>query len=458
MKNDGTACQHTVTKSGFKHDGDGPHGARGKNRDKKRRRPGDPKKPPAGGRGGGRQVKTRLTRDLWNNRRVYSHTRGRFEEMGPCIKVSERHNSGYGASYVCGTAIGAALQNKNLAGTAEAKRARCVVSGALKRLRRTVSGETLRRILNGSRVDDTNRAFICLTRSMLEDLWITGALDPDMPMDIAIDKHYEIRYDRSPDEHLVRGVTDAKKPVSKETYIAAQCIVAGYRFILACLPFGQFDDNASKVRELIGICRGYGIRLGTVMLDREFHSTEVITVLNEEGVTYLIPCVNRGNVPEAVHEFVEGRRGRVSEEVITKDRHTSCRYTMIITERTKLRKKKKDRTPEEKLIAFATNDPDIDVDAYAKRWGIETCFRQIRSTRIKTRCQNYAARHLVFMLSMALYNCWVFSCTMLAWMDSRTVPAKPVMALCPLVGALLDMYEGGPAEPPPEPDPDWPLP
>ena len=61
------------------------------------------------------------------------------------------------------------------------------------------------------------------------------------------------------------------------------------------------------------------------------------------------------------------------------------------------------------------------------------------------------------MLSMALYNCWVFSCTMLAWMDSRTVPAKPVMALCPLVGALLDLYEGAPAKPP-LPDPDWPLP
>ena len=400
---------------------------------------------------------SRQRRELLNNPRVYRHTRGRLEEMGSCIGVSKKRNARYGPSHVCSLAVGAALQNKNLAGTAEAKRARRVASAVPEEQQGVMSGETVRRTLNGSCVYDTNRAFTCLTKSMLEDLWIMGALDPDMPMDIAIDKHYEIRYDRSPDEHLVRGVTDAKKPVSKEMYIAAQCIVAGHRFVLACLPFGQFDDNASKVKELLGICRGYGIRLGTVMLDREFHSTEVMSVLDEAGVTYLIPCVNRGNVPEAVHEFVKGRRGRVSTAVITKDYNTSCTYTMIITDRTKLRNRKKDRTPEEKLIAFATNDPDIDVDAYAKRWGIETCFRQIRGTRIKTRCQNYAARHLVFMLSMALYNCWVFSCTMLAWMDSRTVPAKPVMALCPLVGALLDLYEGAPAKPPP-PDPDWPLP
>ena len=35
MKNDGTACQQTVAKSGFKHDGDGPHGAGRKNCDEK---------------------------------------------------------------------------------------------------------------------------------------------------------------------------------------------------------------------------------------------------------------------------------------------------------------------------------------------------------------------------------------------------------------------------------------
>ena len=35
MKNDGTACQQTVAKSGFKHDGDGPHGTGPKNCDEK---------------------------------------------------------------------------------------------------------------------------------------------------------------------------------------------------------------------------------------------------------------------------------------------------------------------------------------------------------------------------------------------------------------------------------------
>ena len=148
-----------------------------------------------------------------------------------------------------------------------------------------------------------------------------------MSMDIAPDKHYEIRYGRDPDEHLARGVTDAKKPVLKEMYIAAQCIVAGHRFVLASLPSGRFDENAAKVKELLEICTGYGIRLGTVMLDREFHFTEAMSALDGAGVTYLIPCVSQGYAPRAMLEYLAGTRLRVSDAVITKDRYTSCRYT-----------------------------------------------------------------------------------------------------------------------------------
>ena len=175
--------------------------------------------------------------------------------------------------------MGAALQNRNLAGTAEAKRARCVASAVPERQKDVMSGETVRRTPDGACADCTNRAFTCLTRSIPEDLWMMGALYPDMPMDIAPDRHYEIRHDRDPDEHPVRGITGGKRPVSKEMYIAARCIVAGHRFVPACLPFGRFDDNASKVREIPEICRGYGIRLGTVMPDRKFHPAEVMSVL-----------------------------------------------------------------------------------------------------------------------------------------------------------------------------------
>ena len=77
------------------------------------------------------------------------------------------------------------------------------------------------------------------------------------------------------------------------------------------------------------------------MLDSEFHSPEVISALDKVGVTYMIPCVSHGYALGAIPEYPAGTRLRVSDAVITGDCHTSCRYTLIITDRKRLRKKKK---------------------------------------------------------------------------------------------------------------------
>ena len=66
-----------------------------------------------------------------------------------------------------------------------------------------------------------------------------------------------------------------------------------------------------------------------------------MSALDKAGVTYLIPCVSQGYALRAILEYLAGERLRVSDAVITKDCHTSCRYTLIITDRKRLRKKKK---------------------------------------------------------------------------------------------------------------------
>ena len=71
----------------------------------------------------------------------------------------------------------------------------------------------------------------------------------------------------------------------------------------------------------------------------------------------------------------------------------------IVPRRTK-REKKEDEEYElwEKYIAFATIDPELDVDEYPKRRGIEIGYRQIEDIRAKRRL----SRHGSWMLYMAL--------------------------------------------------------
>ena len=149
---------------------------------------------------------------------------------------------------------------------------------------------------------------------------------------------------------------------------------------LALLHMPALEDTACYVRKTVAMCRRTGARIGTVMLDREFFSTDVIRALGDLGVDYLIPCVNTANVVRAIEEFSRGERPAVSVFRIAKSKNDYVEYVMHITGR-----KKKSRSEscveksEEKYIAFATNRPDIDVKRYSERWMIETGFRMVVS-------------------------------------------------------------------------------
>ena len=186
------------------------------------------------------------------------------------------------------------------------------------------------------------------------------------------------------------------------------------QMVLALLHMPALEDTACYVRKTIAMCRRTGAKIGTVMLDREFFSTDVIRMLENLGVDYLIPCVNTANVVKAIEEFSRGERPAVSMFRIAKSKNDYVEYTMHITGRKKKsRKKSKSEScvekPEEKYIAFATNRSDIDLKCYSERWMIETGFRMMENQRVRTRSRSVTVRTLCFLYSLVLFNSWVLA-------------------------------------------------
>ena len=64
-----------------------------------------------------------------------------------------------------------------------------------------------------------------------------------------------------------------------ERYVVAQCVRPGVQLALALLHMPALEDTADYVRRAIAMCRRTGAGIGTVMLDREFFSTDVIRTL-----------------------------------------------------------------------------------------------------------------------------------------------------------------------------------
>lgn len=384
--------------------------------------------------------------------------------LGRALPAKDAPNAVHTNEDFCRALVNGALHNKNVAATARIERDRHDASAAAAgggcgpenlraRKGRTPSGEWIRKKAAGVTVEGALEAMNAHVEIAAETLRAIGALKDKI--DVCVDKTASKRWDGEPGAELVRGAIRGDRKAYAEVYIIMHCVVAGKRLVLGVFPFSSGDVNYKHVEALIRACQERGIRIGKIMMDREFFDTRIVNVANAANVTYLMPCRDTAYVLNAKREFLAGKRGRVSEGVITRDRDTSATYTLIITEKKKI-DPKKDREPEDKLIAFCTNDPDIDVEAYGLRWGGETGNRQFKLSRPRTRTTRQGPRVLFFVACLMAYNaCAVINALLYHETKLRIENSPPLIELDSVLAILVDVMVG-PAQGPGPPQPAHP--
>ena len=155
------------------------------------------------------------------------------------------------------------------------------------------------------------------------------------------------------------------------------------------------------------------IRVGTVMADRGFFSKAVIEVLNDSGVTWLMPC------PDTVYAKGPSRfRGWQARPRLGRGDHLvtgQAGEPVHHVDGTRARQAQKEgrgrmcgRGAVGKVHCVCYKlDPDIDVEAYCRRWGMETGYRQLESMRITTRSSHHGSRVMCMSMAIMLFNSWI---------------------------------------------------
>ena len=405
-------------------------------------------------------MEDRLGRCLRANPGMYKDAaRDMCAALGRALPAKDAPNAVHTNKDFCRSLVNGALHNKNVAATARIERDRhdvaavadggCGPENPRARKGRTPSGEWIRKKSSSVTVEGALEAMDAHVGIAAEKLRAIGVLGDEI--DVCVDKTASKRWDGEPGAELVRGAIRGDRKAYAEVYIIMHCIVAGKRLVLGVFPFSSGDANYRHIEALIRACQERGIRIGKIMMDREFFDTRVVNVANAADVKYLMPCPDTAYVLNAKMEFLAGTRGRVSQGVITRDRDTSAAYTLIITEKKKI-DPKKDREPEDKLIAFCTNDPDVDVEEYGLRWGGETGNRQFKLSRPRTRSTLPGPRVLFFVASLMAYNaCAVINALLYHETKLRIENSPPLIELDSVLGILVDVMVGpaqGPGPPP----------
>lgn len=283
--------------------------------------------------------------------------------------------------------------------------------------RKVPSADTVIEYLRRMSIEQVHEEFICATAAICRTARKRRLLPPGRaPMSMAMDFHDIPYYGKKTDAMVVRGKAKAGTR-SLFRMATAYVVVRGQRYTLGVVPVHSLDDTDEVVKALLDIA-GRWVRVRIVMLDRGFYSVPAINLLKCRGVLYLMPPVRKEGLRKKIKRAWEEGKPMFPHTIRSQD-HGSAEMNILLAVSTSPEVRFSEDPMVDfwrKVLAFATNMKPSNAaslkhlpDLYRKRFGIESSYRMMKMNRVRTCTKCYALRYFFFLLSVTLYNLWVYA-------------------------------------------------
>jgi DDE family transposase len=201
-------------------------------------------------------------------------------------------------------------------------------------------------------------------------------------------------------------------------YATAVVVHKGHRFTLALSRVERGEAMKPVVERLLAIVRRRGVRIQYLLLDKGFFSVAVLTYLKRARYGFIIPAVARGRKPKAarpatgLRALLKKCHGYYGHTLTSQKggRRRSTRLVICVASKTYVHEKTGKRRRKTLLYAVhkIRRTPREIRETYRKRFGIETSYRQMNESRIKTSTRDPRQRLLFVGIALVLRNVWVW--------------------------------------------------
>jgi hypothetical protein len=273
------------------------------------------------------------------------------------------------------------------------------------------AGTPIDRRLGGVPLDLLARLLRALRKSLPDHLG-------RRPLPMALDLHQRPYYGKK----NTKGVTLRQKKASTRksfTYATLAVLDRGGRFTVGLLPTRPHMRWTTVVERLLQQAQEFGLQVAYLMLDKDFYSAEVIALLQQRGVAFLMPAQKRGgkagrgnrhlfgaDCPVGWYEYTWTADLRRMDFRAGKRRK---RGRLTVTVRMCVAR----RPAGGKALVYAAWGlskwaPAQVVQAYRKRFGIEAQYRQLGQCLARTSARGEGLRLLLVGLALLLGNLWAY--------------------------------------------------
>jgi hypothetical protein len=225
--------------------------------------------------------------------------------------------------------------------------------------------------------------------------------------DIAIDQHYCPFYGDRNTPGILGG---QKKHGSKHHYAYATAVVIHrrHRYTVGLMALDRVYKPHEIVTILLGQVQSRGVHVRGVALDSGFDSGETLLLLQERGLSYVVPLRRKGRGHNRRNACFALPVGTITEvEWKTEKTRRPVRTQAVVLRRGSERSVK--------VYAFGGWGPQAALGrarqakrVYRRRFGIETSYRQMNESKGRTTKKDLAYRLLLIGLGLLLRQVWVW--------------------------------------------------
>lgn len=232
---------------------------------------------------------------------------------------------------------------------------------------------------------------------------------------LAIDWHLSPYYGQPQQSRNELYYGKPRQGTKKFHAYASACIVSqGHRYTLALTWVRRHESMVVVLRRLLTKIHEKELKIQYVLLDRAFFNVPVVELLQRENLPFLMPVMFRGRKPKkrraaaGLHRIKQQPAGWYRHTMKNRRRHVTVKVCVGYRRH---RNRKDGKQAKQKLLfaAWRVHGSPTEIrEAYRKRFGIESSYRQMRQARIYTCTRSPQLRLLFIAVALLLRNLWVW--------------------------------------------------
>jgi len=176
-------------------------------------------------------------------------------------------------------------------------------------------------------------------------------------------------------------------------YIMISVVAHKVAIPILVLPVSQIDSIDDLLERLLEAVHKLKIKIVAMYMDRGFYAISVVRILKRYGIRFVIGAPKT----HGIKKVLEGipRDGRIyTTSYVMKSLGEEEEVTLFM---------RWDRRKREWFIVVGSGVGIKEVKRYSRRWGIETEFRLIKESRIRTTTVNHVIRYFFVVISVLIY-------------------------------------------------------